>query len=904
MKRALHIFSFLFIFYASLNGQDYLHTEGKFIYDADGEEVILRGLGTGNWMLQEGYMMQTDDLGGTHHEFRERLTETIGEAKTDSFYNAWLQYHFTRTDVDSMKSWGYNSVRVAMHYKWFTPPIEDEPVEGEITWRDKGFELIDSVLNWCEDNQMYLILDLHGAPGGQGEDANISDYDPSKPSLWESDFNKDKTVALWAKLADRYADEPWIGGYDLINETNWTFSEGNNAPLRELYERITDAIREVDQNHIIFIEGNGFANDFSGLTPPWDDNMVYSFHKYWNYNDSGSLDWVLELREDYNIPLWLGETGENSNTWFTNLVELCEKNRIGWSWWPVKKPGINNPLRVEVNEGYSRLLDYWRGEGAEVSENEAFEAVLKFAENHKIENCFFRKDVVDAKMRQPHTTETKSFVQHKVGDRIYFSDFDLGRVNYAYYDNDTANYHLEQGHDFTSWNNGWAYRNDGVDIEACNDDPGHTNGYNVGWTEDGEWMQYTVTADSIAAWQLNIRYAAGSDGLAHLEIDGEPVTKEISFPGTGGYQEWQTLTVNDIILPEGEFKIRFKIDRGGINLNYFSFSEPAPIQDVGFEALMAEVGFPGDTVRLYLNRSVSGEGRTFNADDFSLESDGETLQVSEVIQHSSHSRRLDIVLDNLIGFEEDVVLSYSGQSVFVDEQNLEHFSELPVMNNLPLIHALPGKIEAEDFSLNQGFELEYCADDGGGHNTAYADAGDFVEYNIEVAEQGTYLVDYRVATERASPRLVFQIEEGGDFVPLDTMTFSQTGGWQNWETQSGEVELPAGRYKIRLVADYSEYNLNWFDISVGSFINEDYDRDGLTISPVPASDYIRLEVPFPVGGGVILEAYDLQGKLVKKWEKKVTNPLILDVNDLQQGYYLLLASWSNRTVLCEKFIIL
>ncbi len=99
------------------------------------------------------------------------------------------------------------SVRVAMHYKWFTLPIEEEPIAGEQTWLNKGFEMIDSLLDWCGDNEMYLVLDLHGAPGGQGKNADISDYDPSKPSLWESQDNKDKTVALWQKLAERYSDE-------------------------------------------------------------------------------------------------------------------------------------------------------------------------------------------------------------------------------------------------------------------------------------------------------------------------------------------------------------------------------------------------------------------------------------------------------------------------------------------------------------------------------------------------------------------------------------------------------------------------------------------------------------------------------------------------------------------------
>ena len=140
----------------------------------------------------------------------------------------------------------------------------------------RGFEIVDQLLDWCEQNELYLILDLHAAPGGQGYDAAISDYNSEFPSLWESVENQNKTIALWEQLAIRYKDEPWIGGYDLLNETNWDLA---NFELRSFYVQVTNAIREHDTNHIIFFEGNWFANDFTGLIPPWDDNMAYSFHK-------------------------------------------------------------------------------------------------------------------------------------------------------------------------------------------------------------------------------------------------------------------------------------------------------------------------------------------------------------------------------------------------------------------------------------------------------------------------------------------------------------------------------------------------------------------------------------------------------------------------------------------------
>ena len=209
-------------------------------------------------------------------------------------------------DIDSMKSWGVNLVRAPIHYNLFTLPIEQEPFPGSYTELEIGFKLLDSLLSWCKENEIYLMIDLHAAPGGQGYNADISDYDSTKPSLWESVNNQNKTVELWKRLSQRYKDEEWIAGYDLINEPNWEIPGG--VLLRELYEKITDAIRAEGDNHILFIEGNWFANDFTGLTPPWDDNIVYSPHKYWSQVDQGYLDWMLPLRDTLNVPLFIGET--------------------------------------------------------------------------------------------------------------------------------------------------------------------------------------------------------------------------------------------------------------------------------------------------------------------------------------------------------------------------------------------------------------------------------------------------------------------------------------------------------------------------------------------------------------------------------------------------------------------
>ncbi len=124
---------------------------------------------------------------------------------------------------------------------------------------------------------------------------------------------------------------------------------------------ITKAIREVDTHHMIIIEGNGWGNNYHGILPTWDNNMVLSFHKYWNNNDEQSIQHILNFRDQYNVPVWLGETGENSNTWFTDAIRLLETHNIGWSWWPLKKLGNNNPLQIQSNARYDSLVSYWNG---------------------------------------------------------------------------------------------------------------------------------------------------------------------------------------------------------------------------------------------------------------------------------------------------------------------------------------------------------------------------------------------------------------------------------------------------------------------------------------------------------------------------------------------------------------
>lgn len=541
----------------SIFAEGFLKADGKIIVDGNGEDFFLKGMGIGGWVLQEGYMLHTSGFANAEHEIRENIEDLIGAEKTEEYYDKYHKNFVTEKDIDQVAEWGFNSVRLAMHYNKLSP--KDEPY----VYTEEGFAQIDSLLSWCINNELYLILDLHAAPGGQSDEP-ISDWNPDEPSLWESDLNKDRTVALWKVIAERYADEEWIGGYDLLNEPKWELGP-NNAPLRELYIRITNAIREVDTNHILFMEGNWFATNFAGLTPPWDDNMAYSFHKYWNENTQSSIQGYVSMRENHNVPLWLGETGENSNHWFAECAELMKENNIGWAWWTLKKiESQTGPLSVVKTEQYDRLLKYWNGEAQKPTEAFAYAALMIQAEELKFENCKTHPDVIDAILRQPEREGSIPFMEHKIPGTIFLTDYNYGINGEAYSDNDFQNIGGSQ------WNLGYRYRNDGVDIEECTDSL--TNGFNVGWT-DNEWLKFTVNIEEEGTYDIILRYSAGvAGGQLIFTLDGsQNLTQFANIPTTGGWQNWRDLKFENVSLPAGVHDLQLRYLFGGFNLNYLKF---------------------------------------------------------------------------------------------------------------------------------------------------------------------------------------------------------------------------------------------------------------------------------------------------------------------------------------------
>jgi endoglucanase len=312
-------------------GKHFATIQGKNIVGPDGHKIFLRGINLGNWLVPEGYMFHFDGGPASAREINALISELIGPAEARQFWTQFRENYITREDIEFIKNQGFNSVRVPFNFRLLTP--EDSPG----VWSGPGFELLDRLIGWCHQVGLWVILDMHCAPGGQ-TGTNIDDS-WGYPWLFESPESQRRTIDVWRKIAERYRDEEVILGYDLLNEPipDYPGLEKYNGRLEPLYRRIAKSVREVDAHHLLFLGGAQWDTNFKVFGPPFDPRLVYTFHKYWTDPTLSAIQDFIDFREKYSVPLWLGESGENSNEWIGKFRQLLEENDIGWCFWPYKK---------------------------------------------------------------------------------------------------------------------------------------------------------------------------------------------------------------------------------------------------------------------------------------------------------------------------------------------------------------------------------------------------------------------------------------------------------------------------------------------------------------------------------------------------------------------------------------
>lgn len=371
---------------ANWNNSTFVHQSGTKILDGGNDELILNGVNLGGWLMWEGWIW-----GGNFTQEKtiyNDIESIVGTIEADNFRKDVYDKFITRDDIEKISQECFNVVRIPFNHTI----LEDDLTP--YTYKQSGWDRLDSILSWCEAFNVYAVLDLHSAPGGQ---SNSFTADPDfLITLWNGAINQQRTARLWKAIADRYKNRGIIAGYDLLNEP----STSNDSDMLDMYQRIIDSIRVVDSNHMLFIEGNNFATDFSMFGAPLDNNMAYEFHFYtWFFSSTipDNLTVFTDLSNTSNIPIWCGEWGENDDAELDLTKNLFDDPQYGvsgsaiWTWKKVKKPSAQGEYNsVDTTATWNKAIK-WIGFNANPTPSyvEMTSGMSEFLTNSDLANCDF-----------------------------------------------------------------------------------------------------------------------------------------------------------------------------------------------------------------------------------------------------------------------------------------------------------------------------------------------------------------------------------------------------------------------------------------------------------------------------------------------------------------------------------
>ncbi len=351
--------------------RNWLKVSGDQIVNQKGDTVYLRGFGLGGMLHMENFI---DGYASNEETMREGLLQVLGEEKYNLYFDTFLKSYFTERDAEYIHNLGLNLVRIPINYRLFEDDMNPRII------KESSFAYLDTVITLCARYRIYTIIDMHALPGAQNQHWH-SDNPTHRAMFWEQKDFQDRALHLWEIIAARYKDQSWVAGYDLINEP----ADPTGKKVFPYYKRLYDAIRKVDPNHIMFLEGNSYATDFSAFTEVWD-NVVYTNHDYaapgyiyggdypgytrgrYITKDTLEQDFLKksEFMFSHHVPLWVGEFGpvytgipEKDEMHYQVLKDQLayyQKYKASWCIWLYKDLGLQAILHQKQSTPYMRLV--------------------------------------------------------------------------------------------------------------------------------------------------------------------------------------------------------------------------------------------------------------------------------------------------------------------------------------------------------------------------------------------------------------------------------------------------------------------------------------------------------------------------------------------------------------------
>lgn len=323
----------------------FLHTSKTAIVDGAERSIHLKGVNFGGWLMMEAYFMHAPNT--AEQRMKKEFARALGSGALADLEKAFRGNFIRAQDMRQVKDWGFNCVRLPFNCRLL----------GGKPYNKAGLAYLDQAIVWAKAYGIYLILDLHAAPGCQNHDWHSDSL--GKAQLWSKKSNRRQTYALWEFLADRYKDEPAIAGYDLVNEPVLD----NMRLLNEFYRETIKAIRRSDKNHILFVEGSRWSQVVDVLEDFNDDNWAYSIHFYepleFTFNfvpgmlyplKGWNKDTLRRRLEEYRRfadlkqrPVHVGEFGVNAraglygeDAYLKDVVKCFNDYGFHWNYWTYK----------------------------------------------------------------------------------------------------------------------------------------------------------------------------------------------------------------------------------------------------------------------------------------------------------------------------------------------------------------------------------------------------------------------------------------------------------------------------------------------------------------------------------------------------------------------------------------
>ncbi len=382
--------------------EGYVHAEGKDLV-LDGEKILLQGVNAGGWLLTEDWMSPTSlyaDLTteSGQYELEKAIAERYGEEKTNRLFDALKDSWWAEKDFSRIAGIGFNMIRLPFGWK----DLSDE--NGALI--ENAFARIDWFVENCRKNKLFIVLDLHGAYGSQNGKHHSGDTSTGG-DLFGNEKNENLTIKLWKEVAQRYKDNKWVAGYDLLNEPEGTPGGLTDKTQWDFYDRLYREIRSVDPDHLIFMEACWDADQMPNPKKYGWKNVAYEYH-YYNWGSSGlsSTKSFLKSKEKlerkyngllgFNVPVFIGEFNffDDLDSWEYGLDFFYEhdmswavwtyKGNVGGNWALYNGPDRAPDTVVTPETDYDKALALFQSMATETSfrENTALISVFKnyFAE--------------------------------------------------------------------------------------------------------------------------------------------------------------------------------------------------------------------------------------------------------------------------------------------------------------------------------------------------------------------------------------------------------------------------------------------------------------------------------------------------------------------------------------------